>query len=148
MSLRPIAILLAVAWLLAGCGLPDPYETYPPTTPAPPPPRPPDALTVTGATTTTPENELDFGELQTPTQATPPTQPAQPAASPAANPAAGAQVAICYNRIWNSAETVRSAASLACGKKSTPQIVSQDIDLNACPLMTPSHAVFACNAAP
>lgn len=146
MSLRSIAVLVAVAWLVAGCGLPDPYETYPPSTPAAPPTRPPDALTVTGATTTTPENELDFGEMQTPATPTPP--PAQPAANPPATPAAASQVAICYNRVWNSADAVRSAAALACGKKSAPQVLSQDIDLNACPLMTPSHAVFACNAAP
>ncbi|MGH7035782.1 MAG: hypothetical protein ACREFL_18785, partial [Stellaceae bacterium] len=62
-------------------------------------------------------------------------------------PAPGGEVAICDNRIWNSADAVRSAASLACGAKSAPQVVSRNIDLNACPVMTPIHAVFACGAA-
>lgn len=140
MSRRAIALLVATACLLGGCGLPDPYETYPPSTPPAPPPRAVSALTVTGATTTTPDNEVEFGEPQS---AAAPLVPAP--AAPAPTP--GGQVAICYNRIWNSADAVRSAAALACGAKSTPQVVSRDIDLNACPVMTPSHAVFACGAA-
>lgn len=140
MSRRVIAVLVAAACLLGGCGLPEPYETYPPSTPAPPPPRAANALTVAGATTTTPENEVGFGEPQSVATPLVPA-PAAPA------PAPGGQVAICYNRIWNSADAVRSAAALACGAKSTPQVVSRDIDLNACPVMTPSHAVFACGAA-
>lgn len=140
MSRRVIAILVATACLLGGCGLPDPYETYPPSTPPAPPPRAVSALTVTGATTTTPDNEVEFGTPQSVAAPLVP-EPAAPAPTP------GAQVAICYNRIWNSADAVRSAAALACGAKSTPQVVSRDFDLNACPVMTPSHAVFACGAA-
>ncbi|MGH7034640.1 MAG: hypothetical protein ACREFL_12990 [Stellaceae bacterium] len=140
MSRRVIAILVAAACLLGGCGLPEPYETYPPSTPPAPPPRAVNALTVTGATTTTPDNEVEFGEPQS---AAVPLVPAP--AAPA--PAPGGEVAICYNRIWNSADAVRSAAALACGAKSNPQVVSRDFDLNACPVMTPSHAVFACSAA-
>lgn len=97
-------------------------------------------MTVAGATTTTPDNEVEFGEPQSVAAPLTP-EPAAPA------PAPGGQVAICYNRMWNSAEAVRSAAALACGAKSTPQVVSRDFDLNACPVMTPSHAVFACGAA-
>jgi hypothetical protein len=140
MSRRVIALLVATACLLGGCGLPEPYETYPPSTPPPPPPRAANALTVAGATTTTPDNEVEFGEPQSVAAPLVP-EPAAPAPTP------GGQVAICYNRIWNSADAVRSAAALACGAKSTPQVVSRDFDLNACPVMTPSHAVFACGAA-
>ncbi|HXS39008.1 MAG TPA: hypothetical protein VN766_02425 [Stellaceae bacterium] len=140
MSRRAIAVLVAAACLLGGCGLPEPYETYPPSTPSAPPPRAANALTVAGATTTTPDNEVEFGTPQSVAAPLVP-EPAAPAPTP------GAQVAICYNRIWNSADAVRSAAALACGAKSTPQVVSRDFDLNACPVMTPSHAVFACGAA-
>jgi hypothetical protein len=142
MLLRPRCALWLVIFALGGCSLPAPYETYPPASPPPTPPRASNALTVTGATTTTYENELGAGTPATQPPAA--TQPAPPAAS---SPSAQ-QVAICYNRIWNSAEAVRSAAVQACGAKSAPRIVSQEMDLNACPLLTPTHAVFACSAAP
>ncbi len=139
MNIRSFCALWLAIFALGGCSLPAPYQTYPPASPPPPPARAPNALTVSGATTTSPENELDFAanEMQ--------HQPAAQAAPPGASPATAQQVAICYNRIWNSADTVRSAAAQACGMKSAPKLVSQDTDLNACPLMTPTHAVFACS---
>lgn len=144
MSPRPFLAASLFLLMLGGCGLPAPYQTYPPSTPPAPPPRAPNALTVSGATTTTPENELDFTgqEMQPPAATLPTPAPAETAAS------AAQQVAICYNRLWNSAEAVHAAAVLACGAKSAPRVVSQDTDLNACPVMTPTHAVFACGAAP
>lgn len=134
-----------IAWLvmvtLSGCSLPAPYQTYSPGT-APAPAAPQNLLAVYGATTTTPDNQMDFGDqnslagsayLPTPTPLPQTTNQS---------------VAICYSRLWNSAESVRSAAVQACGSKGTPRVVGQGIDLNACPLMTPTQAVFACSAGP
>jgi len=134
-----------MAWLvmvaLGGCSLPAPYQTYSPgTVPAPTPPQNP--IAVYGATTTTPDNQIDFGD-QNSLQGS--------AFTPAPTPApqtASQNVAICYSRLWNSAEAVRSAAVQACGNKGTPRVVDQGTDLNACPLMTPTQAVFACSAGP
>jgi hypothetical protein len=56
-------------------------------------------------------------------------------------------VAICYNRLWHRPESVRDAAVQACGGgTTTPQVTSQGFDINACPLLTPTKAVFACTA--
>lgn len=124
---------------LGGCALPAPYQTYSPGVAAAPAP-PPNALTVYGATTTTPDNEMDFTgqELTTPVPADVAAKPALP------TPTTNQRVAICYSRLWNSADAVRNAAVQACGANSAPHIVSQGADLDACPLMTPTHAVFSC----
>lgn len=135
----PIACaLFLLALTLGGCSLPAPYETYPPSTPPAPPPRSPNALTSAGPITTTPDDELDFGEQL--------AAPSAPAPSTPAESGKGRQVAICYSRLWNSAAAVRSAAQQACGTKTAPRVVSQDTDLDACPVLTPSHAVYACGA--
>ena len=124
---------------LGGCSLPGPYQTYSPGA-APPPAPHPNALTVYGATTTTPENEMSLGDEELTAPA--PTTAAPPAASDA--PAAATQrIAICYSRLWSSVDSVHSAAAQACGK-SAPRLVSQNTDLDACPALTPTHAVFAC----
>ncbi len=122
---------------LGGCSLPGPYQTYSPGA-APAPVRAPTALTVYGATTTTPENEMNLAdqELSGPAPVAP--VPASPA------PATTLRIAICYSRLWNSADSVRSAATQACGAGTAARIVSQDTDLNACPLLTPAHAIFTC----
>lgn len=144
------AVITAImALALAGCSsLPAPYETYAPAD-APAPTRPQNALVVYGTTTTTPENIVDLGTptATTPSMFTPPT-PAPAATAPAAPANKTRRIAICYSRLWNSADAVRSAASQACGSKAAPRVVDQDVDLDACSLLTPTHAVFACNAAP
>ncbi len=137
----------SLAWLLlltlAGCGLPGPYQTYSPEAVAPRTPNP-NALSVYGATTTTPENEIsseeEFGTPATPVVAeTAPDTPAPDASSPATP----SRVAICYSRLWSSADAVHSAAVQACGK-AAPRLVSQNTDLDACPTLTPTHAVYRC----
>lgn len=124
---------------LGGCALPAPYQTYSPGGAAAPAPAP-NALTVYGATTTTPDNEMDFTDQESTISV-----PAEVAAAPVSpTPATNQRIAICYSRLWNSADAVRSAAAQACGANSAPHIVSQGTDLDACPLMTPTHAVFSC----
>jgi hypothetical protein len=123
---------------LGGCSLPGPYQTYAPG--ATPPPAPStNALVVYGATTTTPENEIDVGN----TYLTPPAPVVTAPAPDSAAPATTQRIAICYSRLWSSVDAVHSAAVQACGK-SPPRLVSQDTDLDACPALTPTHAVFAC----
>jgi hypothetical protein len=126
---------------LGGCSLPGPYQTYAPGAAAPPAPHP-NALVVYGASTTTPENVMDLGD----TELTPPPAPVAvtpPLTSPASAPATAQRIAICYSRLWSSADAVHSAAAQACGK-GAPRLVSQDTDLDACPTLTPTHAVFTC----
>src|SRR5579864_9150964 len=107
-----------VTLALSGCSMPGPYQTYSPGTPAAPPP-PTNALVVYGTKTT-------------------------PAASPSvATPAGSQRVAICYSRLWSSADAVHSSAVQACGGKGA-RIVGQDTDLDACPALAPTHAIFAC----
>lgn len=137
MSRRSHRIIWLVALALGGCGLPGPYQTYSPGTPPTPVPVP-TALTVYGATTTTLENEMNLADqaLSEP----PPIAPVPASPPTAATP----RIAICYSRLWNSAESVRVAATQACGAGSAARIATQDTDLNACPLLTPTHAVFTC----
>jgi hypothetical protein len=137
----------AVALALASCSaLPAPYQTYAPAdTPAPI--RPQNPLVVYGTTTTSPENVVDLGIADTATPS-PFTPPAATTTPPAAQADKTRRIAICYSRLWNSADAVRSAAALACGNKTSPRVVDQGVDLDACPLLTPTHAVFACSASP
>ncbi|HXR88102.1 MAG TPA: hypothetical protein VN728_14080 [Stellaceae bacterium] len=124
--------ILAVA--LSGCGLPAPYQTYTPDQAgAPPPPAAP--IIVYGTTTTMPDMVPDAPVLA------PVPLPPTPTAAPSSN-----RVAICYSRLWNKPETIRDAAVLACGGAATPQVTSQGVDIDACPLLTPTKAVFACSA--
>ncbi|HLI20906.1 MAG TPA: hypothetical protein VKV32_07300 [Stellaceae bacterium] len=158
-----------VAVALSGCSiLPAPYQTYAPadapaaaaaakTTP------PPQALVVYGATTTTPdmtpdslenmtlsENEEEPGLNLTPAPNNAPMPSPAPVPSPVpsnpqASPLNPQRVAICYNRLWNKPDAIKSAATQACGN-SPAQIESQGTDLEACPLLTPTRAVFSCSA--
>jgi len=133
MRARWLGCVLSVA--LAGCSLPAPYQTYSPGTATPATP-PSNSLTVYGATTTTPDMVPDSSEPE-------------PIAAPATPPAPGQNgVAICYNRLWNKPNAVKSAAVEACGgANSSPRVVSQGVDLDACPVLTPTKAVFTCGAA-
>jgi hypothetical protein len=125
-----------MAFALGGCGLPAPYQTYTPDGAPPPTPPPSAPIIVYGATTTTPDMVPDA-----PVLAPIPVPPA-PTTAPASN-----RVAICYNRLWNNSETIKNAAVQACGGAASPQVNSQGVDIDACPLLTPTKAIFACSAA-
>jgi hypothetical protein len=124
--------LLAVA--LSGCGLPAPYQTYAPDQAGAPPP-PPAPIIVYGTTTTSPEMVPDA-----PVIAPEPLPPAPTSAS------ASNRIAICYNRLWYKPEAIKNAAVQACGGAVAPQVSSQGVDIDACPVLTPTKAVFACSA--
>jgi len=132
--MRRLCTLGLVALVLSGCGLPAPYQTYAPDQASAPPP-PPAPLIVYGATTTTPDMVPDA-----PVLAPVPVSPTLSSA-PASN-----RVAICYSRLWNKTDDVKTAATQACGGAPAPQVTSQGIDIDACPLLTPTKAVFACSA--
>jgi hypothetical protein len=133
LRMRRFCILGLSALVLSGCGLPAPYQTY--ADQVPPPPPPPTPIVVYGTTTTTPDMVPDSPVLE------PVPAPPTPTAPPPSN-----RVAICYNRLWNKPETVKTAASQACGGTAAPQISSQGVDIDACPLLTPTKAIFACTA--
>ncbi len=132
------------AWLLAlamtGCSMPAPYQTYSPGQVAAPA-LPQNALTVYGATSTRQQGGLGLDAVEQPSAPLP--APAPPAAA-----TDNTGIAICYNRLWNSPATVKSAAAAACGSGKVPRVMSQGFELDACPVMTPMRAVFACTAAP
>jgi len=133
--MRGFCMIGLLAFVLGGCGLPAPYQTYAPDQAgAPPPPSAP--IVVYGTTTTTPEMVPDAPMLA----------PVPVAPTPTAPPSSN-RVAICYSRLWNKPETIKSAAVQACGGAVSPQITSQGVDIDACPLLTPTKAVFACSAA-
>lgn len=119
---------------LASCGLPAPYQTYAPDQPSAPLIRP-SPIIVYGSTTTMPDMVPDASEVE------PVPAPAPATSAPASN-----RVAICYNRIWNRLDTIKDAAVQACGGAPSPQITSQGLDIDACPLLTPTKAIFACGA--
>jgi hypothetical protein len=56
---------------------------------------------------------------------------------------AGERVAVCYNKLFASVDQVRAVALEACGPKTVPQLVDQDLRLS-CPLLTPVRANFVC----
>lgn len=132
--MRRFYILGLSLLVLSGCGFPAPYQTYAPSD-APAPPTPAAPLIVYGSTTTTPDMTPDAPIIA------PLPVPATPTTAPASN-----LVAICYNRLWNKPDAIRSAATQACGGAPSPQITSQGVDIQACPLLTPTKAVFACSA--
>jgi hypothetical protein len=137
----PFLVTLAVA----GCSLPAPYQTYSPGTAPAPMRRAQVGLTVYGPTNTNPDNLYD-PDMQDSVPAPDATFAPAPAAAPAPapTPTPSQRIAICYNRLWNSADAVRSAATQACGGKSAAHVDNQGLDLDACPLMTPTQAVFTC----
>jgi hypothetical protein len=53
------------------------------------------------------------------------------------------RIAVCYNKLFSTPEQVRAVAIEACGPKTEPQLVSQDLKLT-CPLLTPARANFRC----
>jgi hypothetical protein len=114
-----------------------PYQTYPPGG-APSPTAPLMPVVVYGATTTQADMVPESAD-----PGTPPQTPFIPAATPTPN---ANVVAICYSRLLNKPDTVRDAATQACGTGSTPRITSQGVDIEACPLLTPTKAVYACAA--
>ena len=129
-------VLGTLSLVLCGCGWPAPYQTYAPGTGSAPPLAPSVPVVVYGTTTTTPDMVPDTTDLNTPA-ATP--------FIPATTPTPGANVvAICYSRLWNKPDVVRDAATLACGTGTTPRLTSQKVDVEACPLLTPTKAVYAC----
>ncbi|HEY1981635.1 MAG TPA: hypothetical protein VGH13_16285 [Xanthobacteraceae bacterium] len=123
---------------LIGCGFPAPYQTYSPGG-APVAIAPTKPLIVYGATTTTPDMVPDPVE---------PVPAPAAFAAPTATPVAGTDVvAICYNRLWNNSDAIRSAAMQACGTNRSPRVThQQNVDIEACPLLTPTKAVFTCGA--
>lgn len=141
-------------WILAiavsGCSLPAPYQTY---SPADAPAaaaaatgaRPLQALPVYGGATTTPDMTPDPLDAEAPLRSAKEEAPAtvsmlgQSQFSPLNPPS----VSICYNRLWNKPDTIKSAAVQACGNGDA-NIESQGIDIDACPLLTPTKAVFSC----
>jgi hypothetical protein len=133
--MRRFCLFGLLAMGLAGCGVPAPYQTYAPGQAAAPPP-PVAPIVVYGTTTTMADMVPDAPVIE------PIPEPVATTAAPPSN-----RVAICYNRLWNKPETIKDAAVQACGGATAPQIKSQGVDIDACPLLTPTKAVFACSAA-
>lgn len=132
-----------VTLALSGCSAPGPYQTYSPGTTAAPP-LAANALVVYGANTTTPENEMDTVDAPpNSTTVSSSTTPAPEPEAPATTPTGPPRVAICYSRLWSSADAVHTSAVQACGGK-TARIAGQDTDLDACPALAPTHAIFVC----
>lgn len=136
---RWLAWTLSIA--LSGCGLPAPYQTYSPTDPTALPPQQNTALTIYGGATTTSDMMPDSTALE-PIAAPDTVTPATLAAPPTTTPT-NQSVAICYNRLWNKPDAIKNAATQACGNSSA-RIQSQGVDLDACPVLTPTKAVFSC----
>lgn len=137
MRARWVFCLLGV--VVSGCSLPAPYQTYT-AGPAVVPTAPTNPMVVYGATTTEPDMVPDSGEVE--------PVPAPSDDTAAVVPASGT-VAICYNRLWNAPNAIKAAALQACGGGNiSPRVTSQNTDIDACPLLTPTKATFACNAPP
>jgi hypothetical protein len=131
-----LAVVLPLA--LAGCTAP--YQTFSPGTAVPLAQQPNDVM-VYDAKTTTPDNDMNAPD-------TPAFTVAPAGSAAAAQVGAGHQaIAICYNRLRNTAESVKAAASAACGG-GTARLISQGVSLNACTLLSPTRAVYACGATP
>ncbi|HXP32196.1 MAG TPA: hypothetical protein VN832_13965 [Stellaceae bacterium] len=56
------------------------------------------------------------------------------------------EYAVCYARIGATPQQVRQLVVPECAAGSEPRLVSQAMDLAACPLFTPIRAVFKCAA--
>ena len=131
-----------LAFLVGGCSLPAPYQTYTPDQ-LPPPNAPTNPIVVYGATTTTPDMAPSGTGLE-PLPAPPGAASTSDMSLPPAS--SGNRVAICYNRLWHDPDAVKNAAAQACGGAPAPRVISQGVDLDACPLLTPTKALFACTA--
>jgi hypothetical protein len=70
-----------------------------------------------------------------------PTYPQQPAAG-VKDP--GARVAICYDLLASSRDTVQKAAQDECAPNTTAARVDTDWKLDYCPLLLPARATFVC----
>jgi hypothetical protein len=134
--------------LLCACSSLAPFQTAAPNVPAAPPPVA-DALPIFGVTTTTPENMLSDSDSTVETPApgiehTPQASAAPIAMGPTGDPLKPSQVAICYNRLSASPGEISDNARQACFG-ATPRLTGQGWDLDACPLLMPVRAVFACD---
>ncbi len=129
--------------VLAGCGAPPPYQTFSPDRVGPLAIGP-NNLVVYNLYNTTPET--DASPSNTPLAfASPPTT--APDGTPMSDSGNKTAIAICYSRIWNSTQSVKTAAAQACGG-GTARLIRQGTNLDACTLLTPTQAVYACTATP
>jgi len=140
---------VAVLAALTGCSFPAPYQTYSPDSPVEAPAPTQNALTVYGSNTTTPDREMDYAGPEN-AQSLTATPVQSPAASTATSPVPAStnpRIAICYNHLWSASAAINNAATQACGEGRVPRLVSQGLDLDACPVLTPTRAIFACGPA-
>jgi hypothetical protein len=70
-----------------------------------------------------------------------PTYPQQPAAGVKD---AGPRVAICYDSLASSKDTVAKAAQDECGPNTLAARIGTDWKLDNCPLLLPARATFVC----
>jgi len=70
-----------------------------------------------------------------------PTYPQQPSAG---DKDAGPRVAICYDVLASSSDTVQKAAQDECGPGTAAARVDTDWKLDYCPLLLPARATFVC----
>jgi len=70
-----------------------------------------------------------------------PTFPQQPAAG-VKDP--GPRVAICYDGLASSTDSVQKAAQDECAPNTSAARVDTELKLDYCPLMLPSRATFVC----
>jgi hypothetical protein len=56
----------------------------------------------------------------------------------------GPRVAICYDILASSSDTVQKAAQDECGPNTIPARVDTDWKLDYCPLLLPARATFVC----
>jgi hypothetical protein len=56
------------------------------------------------------------------------------------------EYSVCYARIGATPQQVQQLIVPECGAGTEPRLVSQGMDLGACPLFTPIRAVFKCAA--
>ena len=130
--------------VLVGCDGPSPYQTYSPGT-AVPLAIGPNNLMVYNANNTTPENDMNQSDAPA-VFAIAPTG-AAPDGTLVPDSGNKVAIAICYSRIWNTTQSVKAAAAQACGG-GTARLIRQGTNLDACTLLTPTQAVYACAAAP
>lgn len=70
-----------------------------------------------------------------------------PSATPPAPPGTtGVPVGICYSRLASSTDDLRALAAQECGSGQMPQLVDTEWNVNNCPLLTPTRAIFICTA--
>jgi hypothetical protein len=74
--------------------------------------------------------------------------PTSPLAASAGITDPGARVAICYNGLKTSQETLLQLAQAECFEDAVAERVDTDYRLDDCPLMTPGRATFVCKPKP